>query len=171
MPLPFFGPPRAPLPLLCVEVHRTFTSITDAPTHDMALPLEVLADLRLAVDGEDIDIRGTGDHVVVDLPSLRAGRRLLASGPFATDRARTTGRIHEALDLSGITAEVRLRGDTIARIGARAQPGPLGRLLNLDGVDVRPTRPLRAAARRRPLVTAAVVVGLLVALGWWLLRE
>jgi len=137
----------------------------------MPLPLEVLADLRLAVDGEDIDIRGTGDHVVVDLPSLRAGRRLLSSGPFGTDRARTTGRIHEALDMSGITVEVRLRGDTIARIGAGAKPGPLGRLLKLDGVEVRPTRSLRVAARRRPLVTAAVVIGLLVGLGWWLLRD
>jgi len=137
----------------------------------MPLPLEVLADLRLAVDGEDIDIRGTGDRVVVDLPSLRAGRRLLSSGPFATDRARSTGRIHEALQMSGITGEVRLQGDTIARIGAGARPGPLGRLLNLNGVDVRPTRPLRTAARRRPLVTAAVVAGLLVVLGWWLLRD
>jgi hypothetical protein len=137
----------------------------------MALPLEVLADLRLAVDGEDIDIRGTGDHIVVDLPSLRAGRRLLSSGPFATNRARTTGRIHEALRISGLSAEVRLQGDTIARIGAGARPGPLGRILNLDGVDVRLSRPLRAALRRRPLVTAAVVVGLLVVLGWWLLRD
>ena len=137
----------------------------------MALPLEVLADLRLAVDGEDIDIRGTGDRIVVDLPSLRAGRRLLRSGPFATNRPHTTGRIHEALRVSGLTAEVRLQGDTIARIGAGARPGSLGRLLRLDGVEVRPTRPVRAALRRRPLLTTAAVLGLLVLLGWWLLRQ
>jgi hypothetical protein len=137
----------------------------------MALPLEVLADLQLAVDGEDIDIRGTGDHIVVDLPSLRAGHRLLSSGPFATDRAETTGRIHEVLRVSGLTAEVRLRGDTIARVGAGARPGSLGRFLRLDGVEVRPTRPLRTAIRRRPFVTAGVVLGLLVLVGWWLLRD
>lgn len=137
----------------------------------MSLPLDVLADLRLAVDGEPIEIRGTGDHIVVDLPSLRAGRRLLASGPFVTDRAQTTGRLHEALDLAGLTVEIRLRGDPVARLGAGARPGALGRILNLDGVDVRPTRPLRAAVRRRPLVTAGVVIGLLVLLGWWLLRD
>ena len=101
---------------------RRFISLTDASTFDMSLPLEVLADLRLAVDGEDIDIRGTGDQIVVDLPSLRAGRRLLASGPFATDRARTTGRVHEALRISGLTAEVRLRGDSIARIRGAPRP-------------------------------------------------
>jgi len=137
----------------------------------MALPLEVLADLQLTVDGEDIDVRGTGDHLVVDLPSLWAGRRLLRSGPFATDRARTTGRLHEALRISGLTAEIRLQGDPIARLGAGARPGTVGRLFNLEGVEVRPTQPLRAALRRRPVVTAIVVVGLLAALGWWLLRD
>jgi hypothetical protein len=137
----------------------------------MALPLEVLADLQLTVDGEDIDIRGTGDHLVVDLPSLRAGRRVLSSGPFARNRARATGRVHEALSISGLSVEIRLQGDPIARLGAGARPGALGRILNLNGVEVRPTRPLRAALRRRPVVTAVVVVGLLVALGWWLLRD
>ncbi|MFB6274206.1 MAG: hypothetical protein ABEL51_15070 [Salinibacter sp.] len=137
----------------------------------MALPLEVLADLQLAVDGEEIDIRGTGDHIVVDLPSLRAGRRFLTSGPFATDQARTTGRVHEALELSGLSGEVRLQGDPIARIGAGAQPGALGRLFGFEGVEVRPARPLRAAIRRRPVLTAAVLFGLLALIGWLLLRD
>lgn len=137
----------------------------------MSLPLEVLADLRLTVDGEDIEIRGTGDRVVVDLPSLRAGRRLLASGPFAGNRARTTGRVHEALQISGLTAEVRLQGDPIARLGAEARPGAIGRLLSLDGVEVRPTPPVRAALRRRPLITAGVILGLLVLIGWWVFRD
>jgi hypothetical protein len=137
----------------------------------MSLPLEVLADLRLAVDGEDIKIRGTGDRVVVDLPSLRAGRRLLASGPFAANRTRTTGRVHEALQISGLTAEVRLRGDPVARLGAEARPGAIGRFLSLDGVEVRPIPPVRAALRRRPLVAASVILGLLVLTGWWLLRD
>lgn len=138
----------------------------------MALPLEVLADLQLAVDGDDIDIRGTGDRIVVDLPNLRAGRRLLTSGPFASgQRARTTGRIHEALRISGLTAEVQLRGDPVARLGADARPGGVGRLLNLDGIEVQPTRPLRAALRRRPILTVLVVAGLLLALGWWLFRR
>lgn len=138
----------------------------------MALPLEVLADLQLVVDGEDIDIRGTGDRIVVDLSSLRAGRRLLASGPFTSgQRARTTGRIHEALGIAGLTVEVRLRGDPIARLGAEAQPGAFGRLLNLDGIELRPTRPVKAVLRRRPVLTTVVVVGLLVGLGWWLFRR
>lgn len=137
----------------------------------MPLPLEVLADLQLAVDGEPIDVRATGDRIVVDMPSLRAGRRLLASGPFATDRARTTDRLHEALRISGLSAEVRLQGDPVARIGAEAQPGAIGSILGLDGVEVQPTRPLRAAARRRPVVTIAVLVALLTLIAWLILRD
>jgi hypothetical protein len=137
----------------------------------MALPLEVLADLQLAIDGEEIDIRGNGDHIVVDLPSIRAGRRLLTSGPFARNRPQTTTRLHEALRLAGLTAEMRLSGDPIARVGAGARPGSFAQLLNLDGVELQLTRPLRAAIRRRPIVTASVVVGLLLVLGWWLLRR
>jgi hypothetical protein len=137
----------------------------------MSLPLEVLADLRLTVDGEDIEIRGTGDRIVVDLPSLRAGRRLLTSGPFAGDRAQATGQVHEALRISGLTAEVRLQGDPIARLGAEARPGAIGQFLSLDGVEVRPTPPVRAALRRRPLITAGVILGLLILVGWWVLRD
>ena len=137
----------------------------------MARPLEVLADLQLAVDGEPIDVRGTGDHIVIDLPSLQAGRRLLTSGPLASHRARTTHRIHEALESVGLSAEVRLQGDSIARVGAGARPGTFGRLLGLKGVEVRPAPPLRSTIRRRPLVTAAVIFGLTTVIAWWLLRD
>lgn len=138
----------------------------------MALPLEVLADLQLAVDGEEIDIQGDGKRIVVDLPTLRAGRRLVTSGPFAMgDRASKVSRLHEAMDIAGLRVEVRLRGDPIARLGAGTQPNTLSRLLNLGAVELRPTRPLLRAARRRPLVTGAVVVGLVLLIGWLLRRN
>lgn len=137
----------------------------------MALPLEVLADLRLAVDGEDINIQADGNRIVVDLPSLRAGRRLLAAQPFSGDRrSRSTEQLHDALQIAGLTAEVRLQGDVIARIGAGARPGRLGRLLSVDGIEVRATPSLRAAARQRPFTTALVVGGLAFALGWLVVR-
>jgi hypothetical protein len=137
----------------------------------MALPLEVLADLRIAVDGEDVDVTANGDHVVVDLPSLRAGRRLLSAYPFSgARRPRATARVHDALQIAGLTVEVRLQGETVARVGEGAKPGRLARLLNLDGVEVRPTPSLRATARRHPVGTVLVVGGLLVMVAWLLLR-
>lgn len=133
----------------------------------MALPIDVLADLRLSVDGEDINIRGEGDHLIVDLPSLRAGRRLVTTGPFALgNRERKIRSIHETLTLADISAEVRLQGDQIARFGAGAQPGAVSRFLNLGPVEVRPTQPLLQAIRRRPLVAVAVFIGLLLLVAW-----
>lgn len=138
----------------------------------MARPLEVLADLQLAVDGEDIAIRGNGDRVVVDLPSLRAGRRLLTTGPLAMGgHRRRTEQLHDGLRQVGIGVEVRLQGEPVAQIGAGAQPGAWARLLNLGAIEIHPTRPLRRAARRRPLLTGLVVGGLLLLLAWLLLRD
>ncbi len=133
----------------------------------MSRPLEVLADLQLAVDGEEISIRGEGDRLVVDLPSLRAGRRLVRSGPFAleTDPDPMT-RLHDVLEGTGLSVEVRLQGDPVARAGAGAEPGLLSRALNLGPVELRPAQSVRRVVRRRPILAAAVIVGLVVLLGW-----
>jgi len=137
----------------------------------MPLPLDVLADLQLAVDGEEISIRGDGDRLVVDLPSLRAGRRLLQSGPFALETEPTpVTQLHEVLGGAGVSVEVRLQGDPIARMGAGAEPGLLSRALNLGAVELRPTRSVLRAMQRRPVLTAAVIAGLVVLLGWMVRR-
>lgn len=137
----------------------------------MPLPLEVFADLQIAVDGEGVDVQADGDRVVVDLPSLRAGRRILDAYPLSVGkRSRSTDRVHDALQIAGITVEVRLQGERVARIGADAQPGRLARLLNLGEIEVRPTASLRAAARQRPIATTVVVGGLLLFVGWVLVR-
>lgn len=137
----------------------------------MAQPLEVLADLKLSVDGEGIDIQANGDLIVVDLSSLQAGRRLLASGPFSgASRAQTTRRIHEALLGTGLTAELRLDGEPFGRIGVRAEPGRFGRLFGLRGVELNPTPPVRVAIRRRPVLAAGVAIGLVLLIGTLLVR-
>jgi hypothetical protein len=138
----------------------------------MALPLEVLADLELAVDGENVQIRGDGDRIVVDLPSLRAGRRLVTHGPLATgDRERRLRQVNEALRIAGITVDVRLGGDVIARIGEGARPSTVSRLLRLGDVEVRTGPSVKSAARERPLVTAGVVAGLVAFLAWLFFRR
>ena len=133
----------------------------------MARPLEVLADLQLAVDGEDISIQADGDRVVVALPSLEAGRRVLKAVPFARrSQARTTRQAQEALSEVGLTLEVRLDGKTLAVVGREARPGRLGRFLPTGGVELRPAEAFRQAARRRPLLAASVVGGMLILVGW-----
>ena len=137
----------------------------------MALPLEVFAELELEVDGAPIDISATGDRIVVDLPSLRAGRRLLHAEPLrGAARARAGRRVQDALDLAGLTLEVRLRGDRIAVVGDGAEPGRLGAFLGLGEVELRPAASLRQSLRRRPVLTALLAGTLALLLGWLLAR-
>lgn len=137
----------------------------------MAHPLEVLADLTLAVDGEDVEIRGDGDLIIIDLPSLRTGRKLLGAGPFRREqRSQGANQVNGALKAAGLTVDVRLRGDTIARLGARAQPNAIARLLNLGDFEVRPARTVATAARTRPYVAIALAAGAALIVAYFLFR-
>jgi hypothetical protein len=133
----------------------------------MARPLEVLADLQLAVDGENIAIQSDGGRVVVELPTLQAGRRVLEAVPFASrSQARSTRQAQEALSEVGLTLEIRLDGEVVAVLGREAQPGRFGDFLPTGGIEIRPAGTVRHAARTRPLLTAAVVGGVIVLVGW-----
>ena len=141
----------------------------------MARSIDVVADLLLTVDGADIPIRGTGDRIVVDLPDLRTGRRMLESGPFAAqERSAGVTRAHELLSAGGITLDVCLNGRVLARIGKEARPSAVARFLNLGDVEVRPTESVRAVARRRPGVVIGLVAGAAVLGGliwYWRSRD
>jgi len=126
----------------------------------MSLPLEVLADLTLAVDGEDIEIRGDGDLLVVDVPSVRAARRLLSSGPWPQAvRKKRADQFNTALRTAGITIDVRYKNEVVARLGAGAQPNAVSRVLKFSGVEVHPVKAVRAQAKSNPIATLAVLGG------------
>jgi hypothetical protein len=134
--------------------------------------VEVLADLMLTVEGEDIAIRGEGKRIVIDLPSLGAGRKLLYAGPFTqAQRTASTTRAHEVLTKQGLALEVRYQGDVVARLGAGARPSAIARVLNLGTVEVRPAQPVVTAARRRPGLTLGIGALLAVLVGFFLFRR
>jgi len=123
----------------------------------MARALNVLADLSLALEDEDIAIRGEGDRIIVELPSLNAGRALLKAGPFSQAQRRSgLAEANSVLREVGLTIDVRYAGEIVARLGADARPNAVARLLNLGDVEVRPVQSLRAAVRRRPGLTLGV---------------
>ncbi len=136
----------------------------------MSLPLEVLADLQLAVDGENVDIQANGDRIVVDLPSFQAGKRILEAEPISRRLRTSSDRVQRALAVAGLTLEVQLQGDPILVVGSAADPSRFSRLLRLDGVELRLTPTLRQAVRQRPILSAAVVGGLFVLAGWIVAR-
>lgn len=94
----------------------------------MSEPLDVFADLTLTVDDAPVSIRGYGDLVVVDAPSLAAVRALEAG----------TGAPLERLLTADVTLDVRVRGRSVARATPGGRAGPLGRALGVAPFSVAP---------------------------------
>ena len=137
----------------------------------MHTPLDVLADLELTVDGERIDIRGDGDRIVAEVPSLAAARTVLLKSPLGgTTRREAAERMHQWLKAADLTLDITYNHRRVARLGTRAHPNAVSRLLDLPSVEVTPGAPAREAVARNPIVTAALLltgVGIFV----WLWRR
>ena len=105
--------------------------------------LAVEADLSVELDGHRASVVGYDDLVALDLPSVPAAISLYRGRPVAVMDAAAL------LSSVGLTAEVRVRGVPVARIGAEAAPGGLARRLGLGPVELVPEGGLLALTRRR----------------------
>ena len=103
-------------------------------------PLSVRTDLRVSVDGTEADVGSTGDRLFVEFRSVPEAIRALRSGGGAT-----ADRLHAALTVTDLTLEARVRGRTVAVVGAGAEPGIASRLLSIEPIEVRPAGILGAA--------------------------
>jgi len=109
---------------------------------DARAPLSVATDdLTLTVEGVDLDVRSTGDRLFVEVATVRDAVRVARSLPEDAD-ARGPSALLLATDL---TAEIRVRGRTVALIGADARPGPLSRRLGVAPAEIRVAGALGAA--------------------------
>ncbi|ELZ47858.1 hypothetical protein C464_08050 [Halorubrum coriense DSM 10284] len=90
-------------------------------------------DLTLSVDGVEAAVHATDRRLFVEVESvgdaLRVARRL--PDDSVADRAVAE------LVRGGLTAEVRVRGRTVAVAGADARPGPLSHRLGVAPAEVR----------------------------------
>ena len=105
--------------------------------------LSVEADLSVELDGHSASVVGYDDLVAVDLPSLPALLALYRDSPAPVMDAAAV------LSSVGLTAELRVRGVPVARIGDAAEPGGLARRLGLGPVELVPEGPVLALTRRR----------------------
>lgn len=128
--------------------------------------LDIYADLSLDVDGEQIHIDGQGETVVVDLPRLRAGRKLLASSPFRRRLWRGLADADALLRRAGVTLDVRLRGRSLGRLGVDGRRGGIARLLLGSGDDSAASR-----SRRTSWLAVSAAFGLAALAGAWLSRR
>lgn len=101
---------------------------------DLPAPLSITTDdLTLTVDGVRMDVRSTGDRVFVEVPSVRGAVRVVRNLPVEADATGPT-RFLVGADL---TTEFRVRGRTVAVLGATARPGPIARVLGVSPAEIR----------------------------------
>lgn len=105
--------------------------------------LSVEADLDVDLDGHRASVVGYDDLVALDLPSLPAAISLYRDRPVAAMDAAAL------LSSVGLTAEIRVRGVPVARIGDDAVPSGLARRLGLGPVELVPEGAVLALTRRR----------------------
>lgn len=102
-----------------------------AAAHTAGPALDLTADLTVEIEGETVEVRGYGDLVVVDAPSLAALRRLRGGlGQLPID-------LFPAVGSAGVDVDVRVRGTSVARVDPDRDAGLLGRLLGI--APVRPS--------------------------------
>ena len=105
--------------------------------------LAIDADLTVSVDGRTVSVVGYEDLVAVDCPSIVTAVHLVR-------RHRTeTMDLAAGLASTGLTAEVRVRGVPVARLGAMATPSAVARVLGLGPVELVPEGAVLAAVTRR----------------------
>ncbi|MDX1547632.1 MAG: hypothetical protein R3247_11625 [Rhodothermales bacterium] len=112
--------------------------------------LDVHADLVVEIDGVPVRIEGQGDAVVVDVPGVRTGRRLMAVALPGGDHAAWLARADAALRDAGLRLDVRVAGVRLGRLGRGAQPGSMRRLLALHQAAQRSSASVPARVRRSP---------------------
>jgi hypothetical protein len=105
--------------------------------------LGVDADLTVTVDGRTVRLTGYEELIAADIGGLVP---LLGLWREYGDRTMDGAA---ALASVGLTAELRVRGVPVARLGADADPSPLARRLGLGPVELVPEGPVLAAVTRR----------------------
>jgi hypothetical protein len=90
-------------------------------------------DLTLSTGGVDAAVHATDRRVFVEVDSVRDALRIARRLPDGSVSNRAVAELVRA----GLTAEVRVRGRTVAVAGADARPGPFSHRLGVAPAEVR----------------------------------
>lgn len=97
-------------------------------------PLDVEADLTIAIEGEAVRVTSRTNKPLVDLPSTRVALALARQG--GGRGLRLLPAIASVLAAADVTAGIAIDGTGVAVLGAEADPGPLAKRLG-PHVEVR----------------------------------
>ena len=110
--------------------------------------IDVNASLRCELDGENISITAADRKVVVEVPDVATGLKLLQLGSSRGSRLARLHRVKRLLDLATHSLHVRVKGDTIFSVGHRIG-SRWWRLFGLPEMDARPRLIISHLARQR----------------------
>jgi hypothetical protein len=77
------------------------------------------------------NVEGLENRIILHFDTLEQAMSLLSPWTGAERRVDATQRIHQALEAAGLSLEVRVKGRSIAEMGAGRFSGSLLRLLGL----------------------------------------
>ena len=98
--------------------------------------LDIVGRLMVEMGDGSARVECLGDSIVVELPSLRAGRSILRQWPGGR-RLETIRRVHEGLTAAGLTLRVDVGRRTVGLLGLGARSGLSSRLLGLGPLELR----------------------------------
>ena len=97
---------------------------------------EIEANLACEIDGQPLTIRSANRRIVVEVPNIKTGWRLLQLGPFQGLLLHRLHCLKHGLDQMRLSLELMLDGKPVATIGYRVG-SPLWRLLGLPSLRLR----------------------------------
>lgn len=112
--------------------------------------LDIFADLTVTIDEEDVVIRSDGGVLFVDLPSLRVAWKVIRPVRQYSQAQRLFNTITQRAQGMNFTANIRLRGRTVATITPGEDPDWLSRWLGYETLNLKPLAAARAALTPKP---------------------
>lgn len=90
-----------------------------------------LGPLALPLSGAGAEVRSEGNRIILNFPTLQAAMVLLQPWTDKVKRLELTEHIHQALLAAGLILEVRVKGISMACLGAGAKTGAILQLLGM----------------------------------------
>lgn len=92
-------------------------------------PIDVRGEIEIDAAGTPVTLRGDGDRLVLEAPSIRAARALSDSIPSPRLSERRVQTLRSFFSRADVSIELRVRGVRIATLDAQGESNLLGRAI------------------------------------------
>jgi hypothetical protein len=114
----------------------------------MVKPLDIYARLIVTTAGHQMNVQADGRLIIIELPSLLAGRELFKLWRSRHERGKFLDAVRAMMTHRDWQLEFHLNNRMIARLGVGIRPSLSSWLLGLNPLELRPMQMLWAIASR-----------------------